>query len=83
MGPALPKIGIDVLTDHTDKPPMDLFKSIFASDEELSSSSLSDNDVDDNNINNKDREKDDLTVSRVIKSNSVELSNGNFETSCF
>ncbi|CAH8440021.1 unnamed protein product [Schistosoma bovis] len=75
MGPALPKIGIDVLTDHTDKPPMDLFKSIFASDEELSSSSLSDNDVDDNNINNKDPEKDDLTVSRVIKSNSVELSN--------
>ncbi|VDO76447.1 unnamed protein product [Schistosoma margrebowiei] len=75
MGPSLPKIGIDVLTDHTDKPPMDLFKSIFASDEELSSSSLSDNDVDDNNINNKDRENDDLTVSRVSKSNSVELSN--------
>ncbi|CAH8483300.1 unnamed protein product [Schistosoma margrebowiei] len=74
MGPSLPKIGIDVLTDHTDKPPMDLFKSIFASDEELSSSSLSDNDVDDN-INNKDRENDDLTVSRVSKSNSVELSN--------
>ncbi|CAI2725225.1 unnamed protein product [Schistosoma spindalis] len=75
MGPALPKTGMDVLTDHTDKPPMDLFKSIFASDEELSSSSLSDNDVDDNDNDNKDREKDDLTVSKVSKSNSIELSN--------
>ncbi|CAH8442363.1 unnamed protein product [Schistosoma rodhaini] len=75
IGPALPKIGIDVLTDHTDKPPMDLFKSIFASDEELSSSSLSDNDVDNDNNNNKDREKDDLTIQTDNKPNSIEPSN--------
>ncbi|CAH8463443.1 unnamed protein product [Schistosoma turkestanicum] len=86
MGPARPKAGIDVLTDQTEHPPMDLFKSIFASDEELSSSSLSDDDhaddVDNNNNNNinnnsnKNLIKDNLTVpTRVSESEPLEMSN--------
>ncbi|CAH8466251.1 unnamed protein product [Heterobilharzia americana] len=46
-------------------PPMDLFKSIFASDEELSSSSLSED----------DHTEDNLVTSKVIQSNPVTISN--------
>ncbi|KAH8849658.1 G patch domain-containing protein 1 [Schistosoma japonicum] len=71
MGPTLPKAGIDVLTNYTDNPPMDLFRSIFASDEELSSSSLSD---DDESNDNNTRKDDNSIISKVSRSNSVEQS---------
>ncbi|CAH8472300.1 unnamed protein product [Heterobilharzia americana] len=65
MGPSLPERGMDSLADHSNNPPMDLFKSIFASDEELSSSSLSED----------DHTEDNLVTSKVIQSNPVTISN--------
>ncbi|VDQ10024.1 unnamed protein product [Trichobilharzia regenti] len=79
VGPTLPQSGIDALTSDSNTPPMDLFKSIFASDEELSSSSLSEDEHDGDGDDDGDKHREgSLAVSSNVKqSNTVSLSNGN------
>ncbi|CAH8824953.1 unnamed protein product [Trichobilharzia szidati] len=83
VGPTLPQSGMDALTSDSNTPPMDLFKSIFASDEELSSSSLSEDDHDAADVDgdvdiddgDKHREGSSAISSNVKQSNTVSLSN--------